>query len=94
MVLALLQCRGRQRKARAQAKGKGKVKVSWLHQQRNEVTATVVGKPEELNQTFLLFRRIPDRGAQTFSLPTNRHRSTDSSGPHLFSARTAWMQQV
>ena len=83
---ALLLCRGRQPKARAQAKGKGKVKDSRLRQQRNEVTATVVGMPEELNRTLLLFRGIPHGRAQTFSLPTTRHRSTDSSGPLLFSA--------
>ena len=68
-----------------QAKGEGKVKDSWFHQQRNEVTATVVGMPE-LNRTLLLFRWIPDGRVQTFSLPTTRHRSTDWSGPLPFSA--------
>ena len=79
-------CRGWQPR-QAQAKERERSGVA------QEVTATVVGKPEELNRTFLLFRRIPDGRAQMFSLLTTRHRSTDSSGPYLFSARTAWMQQ-
>ena len=79
---------------KGQSKGKGKGQGFVAPSAEKEVTATVVGMPEELNRTLLLFRRIPDGRAHTFSLPTTRLRSADSSGPLLFSARTACMQQV